>query len=172
MGSAPLLLCTCAPSHQIKYVIKSNTCPPNHICAHQIIECASKALCKCARAHTCLCDVNSRPRAVPCCCPSWWQCCAAGYLLLASELVMDQWDHSVSADSVSASPTTTTENTTMITITTRRRRRRSPKMGSCRPTPTSTAECLISTQQGAEDVTATSVNVNMDLASRTHRWSL
>ena len=80
-------------------------------------------------------------------------------------------DHSVSADSVSATLTTTTENTTMITITTRRRRR-SPKMGSCRPTPTSTAECLISTQQGAEDVTATSVNVNMDLASRTHRWSL
>ena len=80
-------------------------------------------------------------------------------------------DHSVSADSVSASPTTTTENTTMITITTTRRRR-NPQMGSCRPTPTSTAECLISTQQGAEDVTATSVNVNMALASRTHRWSL
>ena len=76
----------------------------------------------------------------------------------------------MSADSVSATPTTTTENTTMITIT---KRRRSPRMGSCRPTPTSTAECLVSTQQrGTELVTATSVNVNMDLASRTHRWSL
>ena len=81
-------------------------------------------------------------------------------------------DHSVNADSASATPTTTTENTTMITITTRTRRRRISRMGSCRPTPTTTAECLTSTQQGTEVATATSVNVNMDLASRTHRWSL
>merc|ERR1712223_1929723 len=170
MGSAPPLLCTCAPC-------TPNTCTPDHIRARQIKyvyfrsnTSAPKAVCKCARAFTCPCVVNSRPLAVPCCCPSWRQCWAAGYLLLASELVMDQWDHSVSADSVSATPTTTTENTTMITIT---KRRRSPRMGSCRPTPTSTAECLVSTQQrGTELVTATSVNVNMDLASKTHRWSL
>ena len=89
-------------------------------------------------------------------------------------------DHSVSADSVTVSLVITTMNTPRITSMARTSPTRwtTSRTGSCRTTavgargttPT-TAGCSSSTRPGMA-ATATFANVNMDLASKTPRWSL
>ena len=84
-------------------------------------------------------------------------------------------DHSVSADSVTVSLVITTMNTRRITTSMARTKpthwTRS-RMASCRSIPT-TAGCSSSTPlKTAAAATATSANASMDLASKTHPWSL